>query len=360
MVEICQVEYGANVMKVKHFSAKEIQELDRLERLNLINSVTGFKSANLIGSIDAEGNTNLTIFSSVFHLGSNPALVGMMMRPVVGMRHTYENILATGFYTINHVGIEFIENAHYTSAKFPKEASEFDACKLTEQFVGDFKAPYVRESRLKIGLKLVDDILIEANQTRLIIGSIEHVYIEGDAIKSNGSVNLESIGSVCISGLDTYHRVNDGTSFPYAKKDELPELKSFAKRSDAVAFDQKTGTYNASLLPYATSASGPAFSATDLSVWKNVAASKMSAHFKTRFEEIKDEYDEMMSQFEWNQIVHNSKIGFEPIVGEEYYLYERDDGERFLSIIPPHTWKKKLIGSFKLTTDRMWLLLEQE
>ena len=342
-------------MKFKHFSVNDIGELDRLERLNLINSVTGFKSANLIGSIDSVGNTNLTIFSSVFHLGSNPAFIGMIVRPLVGMRHTYENIIETGYYTVNHVGSEIIENAHYTSAKFEKEESEFDACKLTQQFVGDFRAPYVRESKLKLGVKLVDDVLIESNQTRLVIGSIEHIYIEGDVIRNNGSVDLESLGSVCISGLDTYHQVQKGTSFPYAKKEELPQLKAFSKRSDSVVFDEKSGKYNASLLPYATNVGGPAFSASDLTLWKNVASSKMSAHFKTRFEEIKQEYDEMMVQFEWNQIVHNSKIGFEPVIGEEYHLYERDNGERFLSIIPPQTWKKKLIGSFKLTTDRMWL-----
>ena len=347
-------------MKVKHFTAKDISELERLERLNLINSVTGFKSANLIGTIDSKGNSNLTIFSSVFHLGSNPALIGMIVRPLVGMRHTYENIIETGYYTVNHVGAEFIENAHYTSAKFEKEESEFDACNLTQQFVGDFKAPYVRESRVKLGVKLVDDMLIESNQTRLVIGAIEHIYIEGDAIKSDGSVNLEGLGSVCISGLDTYHRAQEGTTFPYAKKEEIPALKSFAKRSDSVVFDEKTGNYNAALLPYATNVSGPAFTTSDLTLWKNVASSKMSAHFKTRFEEIKQEYDEMMAQFEWNEIIHKAKMGFEPIVGEEYHLYEQANGERFLSIIPPHTWKKNHIGSFKLTTDRMWMLVEQE
>ncbi len=329
--------------------------MERLERLNLINSITGFKAANLIGSIDSAGNTNLTIFSSVFHLGSDPALIGMIVRPLVGMRHTYDNIIETGYYTVNHVGAEFVENAHYTSAKFQKEESEFDACNLSEQFVGDFKAPFVRESRVKLGVKLQDDILLESNQTRLLIGSIEHIFVEGNALRSNGAVDLERLGSVCISGLDTYHRVQVGTTFPYAKVNGIPQLQSFLKRADSVAFDESSGNYNASVLPYATNVSGPAFTTSDLTVWKNVSGSRMSAHFKTRFEEIKKEYDEMMSQFQWNEMIHQAKMGFEPIVGEEYHLYEQPNGERFLSIIPPHTWKKNHLGSFKLTTEGMWM-----
>ena len=44
-----------------HFSKKDIEGLEKIYRLNLINSCTGYKSANLLGSIDNEGNTNLAI-----------------------------------------------------------------------------------------------------------------------------------------------------------------------------------------------------------------------------------------------------------------------------------------------------------
>ena len=59
-----------------HLTLEDIRQLEKRHRANLINSITGVKSANLIGTRNKEGNTNLSIVSSVVHLGSNPALIG--------------------------------------------------------------------------------------------------------------------------------------------------------------------------------------------------------------------------------------------------------------------------------------------
>ncbi|HAY88881.1 MAG TPA: flavin oxidoreductase, partial [Bacteroidetes bacterium] len=110
-----------------HITQKDVQAMDRIERLNLINSLSGIKPVNLIGSIDADGNENLAIFSSVVHLGSSPALFGFILRPRGEVRrHTHENILATGEYTINFVHTDFIQEAHFTSIKVEEHVSEFD------------------------------------------------------------------------------------------------------------------------------------------------------------------------------------------------------------------------------------------
>ena len=112
---------------------KEIEELPRVKRLNIINSITGIKPANLIGSINQKKKSNLAIFSSVVHLGSNPALIGFILRPEGKVRrHTYENILANNYYTINHLPNSKTENGHYTSAKFHSEESEFKHCNFIE------------------------------------------------------------------------------------------------------------------------------------------------------------------------------------------------------------------------------------
>ena len=113
-------------------SRNEIDALEKIYRANLINSITGYKPANLIGTISKDGITNLTIISSVFHMGSNPPIIGFMQRPVTVQRDTYENIKSMGYYTINHVHGEFIEKAHQTSARFDKDVSEFEACGITE------------------------------------------------------------------------------------------------------------------------------------------------------------------------------------------------------------------------------------
>ena len=109
-----------------HFNSSDFKNFSKVYRLNLINSVTGYKSANLIGSQSLDGKENLAIFSSVIHLGSNPALIGFILRPTTVPRHTYSNIKSTGIFTLNAVTKKVISDAHHTSAKYPDFISEFD------------------------------------------------------------------------------------------------------------------------------------------------------------------------------------------------------------------------------------------
>lgn len=210
---------------MKHFTKQELASLHHLQRANLINSISGYKPANLIGTISDSGNTNLAIFSSVLHIGANPPLMGFIMRPTQDVpRHTYENIRENGFYTINHVHENFVENAHWTSAKFERDESEFEKCGLTEEFLEDFKAPFVAESKIKIGLKFVEEIPINLNKTILIIGEIQHIFVPENALLENGNVDLNHVSDVAISGLNTYHKVEKISDFPYARISDLPNF----------------------------------------------------------------------------------------------------------------------------------------
>ena len=206
------------------YTKQDIQELDRVTRLKIINSVTGIKPANLIGTINGNGLTNLAIFSSVIHLGSNPALLGFVSRPrTAEVGHTFDNILENEWYTINHIHPEFIKNAHYTSGKFEEAISEFDRCNLTEEYVEDFKAPFVKESQFKMGMRLREVIDISLNGTVLVIGEIEHLIIPDDAIV-DGDIDLEISNGVGISGLNTYYNLSKIESHPYVGTDEVPEF----------------------------------------------------------------------------------------------------------------------------------------
>jgi len=208
-----------------HLIKQDIQALDKIKRLNIINSITGIKPANLVGTQSKVGKSNLAIISSVVHLGSNPALVGFVMRPTTEVpRHTYDNIKETGVYTINHIHESFMERAHYTSAKFDKQESEFDYCKLTEEYRASFTAPFVKESMLKLGMSLVDEIAIPANGTIMLVGEIQQLIIPDHIINEEGHVNLSAIDTVGISGLNSYYRLSYLDSFPYARRKELPEF----------------------------------------------------------------------------------------------------------------------------------------
>ncbi|WOK05259.1 flavin reductase [Imperialibacter roseus] len=208
-----------------HFSKADLANTEKVRRLNIINSVSGIKPGNLIGTRSNTGQANLAIISSVVHLGSNPSYLGFIVRPSEEVRrHTQENILENGWFTINHIRTAFIRNAHYTSAKFDYDVSEFDACGLTEETLYDFHAPFVKESTLKMGLKHVENVAIHSTGTTMIVGQIEHLIVPDEAINKQGYIDLGVADGVGISGLNSYYKLEKVADFPYARVSEVPDF----------------------------------------------------------------------------------------------------------------------------------------
>lgn len=203
-------------------NTKNKDNYSRRHWLRMINSLSGFKSANLIGTIANSGQTNLSIVSSVFHLGANPPLMGFIQRPHSSNspRHTLMNIKETRFFTINMVTSDIYKQAHQTSARYPQEISEFNECGLEEDFINDFKAPYVKSSPLQIGLELKEVVDITHNNTHMVIAEIKEFHLKNEALQPDGYINIESLDAVCVSGLDHYHSTKSIARLNYAKPDE--------------------------------------------------------------------------------------------------------------------------------------------
>lgn len=207
-----------------HYSNKDIDKMDRIERLKIINSITGIKPANLIGTIDGT-TSNLAIFSSVLHLGSHPPLIGFVARPKSeDSGHTLSNIERNGVYTINHIHPGFIQRAHYTSAKFNQAISEFERCGLSEEYIEGFQAPFVKESTVKMGMTLREMIPIKINGTTLVIGEIAHLVLPDTAMEK-GDIDLEELQSTGISGLNSYYQLKKVAQYPYVRIDEVPNFE---------------------------------------------------------------------------------------------------------------------------------------
>lgn len=203
---------------------EEIEKLDRKYKLNLINSISGIKPANLIGTRSLKNEDNVAVFSSVVHLGSIPALLGFISRPKAKQpRDTYANIQETGYFTINHISQSFIKKAHYTSANMERGESEFEAMKIEKEFIGDFMAPFVKNSAVKMGMKHVDTVSLP-NGCVFIIGSVELIEFPETAINDLGQINLSSYDCAGISGLNSYYALNKIDSFPQVKVDEIPDF----------------------------------------------------------------------------------------------------------------------------------------
>jgi flavin reductase (DIM6/NTAB) family NADH-FMN oxidoreductase RutF len=189
-----------------HYDKNKIDELNKEFRIQLINSLPGFKSACLIGSKNQDGIENLGMFSTVIHLGSFPSLLGFIHRPVSTHSHTYKNIKANGYYTINQVKIDMIDQAHFASGKFDEMDSEFIKCSLTSEYVDGFSAPFVLECDVKIGLKLVEEVHIKTNNTILMVGEVEHILVEDYLVSDHGEINLVASKTSAIGAVSSYHK----------------------------------------------------------------------------------------------------------------------------------------------------------
>ena len=208
---------------MRHLTIDTISKWERFYRANFINCLSGFKSASLIGTVNKEGQPNLAVFSSVVHLGSDPALIGFINRPLAAAPHTIQNIAATGVYTINHIHPSFVAQAHQTSAKYPVEVNEFEAVGLTPFMIDNLIAPFVAESVIKYSLQLVEIVPIKHNNTFLVIGEITNVLMEETLIGVDGFISLEKAESMVSLGLDAYFTTNLMARYGYAKADNVTQ-----------------------------------------------------------------------------------------------------------------------------------------
>jgi len=202
---------------MKSFSVEQIKLMDRFTRTHFINTLSGFKSVSLIGTINKLGQTNLAIFSNLVHIGADPALIGFVNRPMEAAPHTLANIQATEFYTVNHVHQDIYAKAHQTSAKYPEHISEFEAVGLAPLFRPGISAPFVEESKVQYVLKLEEVIPIKLNGTFLVVGSLQQVFIPAEIMDEDGYLSIEKANSLCSLGINGYYETKLLEKLPYAK-----------------------------------------------------------------------------------------------------------------------------------------------
>jgi flavin reductase (DIM6/NTAB) family NADH-FMN oxidoreductase RutF len=199
------------------FTKEDILGLEHIYKINLVNSISGFKSANLIATKSTTGVTNVGVFSSVVHLGSEPPLFGFVLRPTTVKRDTYNNIKETGYYTINHITEAIAEDAHHTSASYDAFTSEFDKTDLEEEYLNNFYAPFVKQSPVKLAFKYVSEYPIVENDTILVVGELIEFHVNNDMLQEDGFIDLSKGNVVAITSLDGYSKVASSKRFPYQR-----------------------------------------------------------------------------------------------------------------------------------------------
>ncbi len=199
------------------FSIPDIQQWNRFYRANFLNTLSGFKSASLIGTVNTGGQYNLAIFSNIVHIGADPALVGFVNRPREAAPHTFANIEATGAYTINLIPSFITQQAHQTSAKYAVGVSEFEQTGLTPELLPISKAPFVKESPVKYAIELKEIVPILHNNTFFVIGAVTAVVAPPEIIDADGSIDLEKANIITSLGINSYHTTTKIATFNYAK-----------------------------------------------------------------------------------------------------------------------------------------------
>ena len=189
---------------MRNFTKEDINEMDKIRRLNLINSCTGYKSANLIATKSNDGISNVAIFSSIIHIGSNPPMISFITRPLSVKRDTYTNIKEIGFFTVNHITENMVADAHHTSANYDESISEFDKTNLTEEYKESILIPFVKGSPVQLYCKYLNEYHIKENDTIHIIASIENLFFEEELLHKDNWLQLDKANVIAINGLDGY------------------------------------------------------------------------------------------------------------------------------------------------------------
>ena len=128
------------------------------------------------------------------------------------------------------------------------------------------------------------------------------------------------------------------------------------KKPDLVVWDEAKGYY-AMELTYGSNIGAPSIHLEDVGGWKRLQAQNANKIFTKKYEEIKDEFKKLVDEVSWNEYVYSATYNFLPVIGETYYLYEKNDGSVFLSLIAPSEWKMKFLGATRLESNNKWIKL---
>jgi flavin reductase (DIM6/NTAB) family NADH-FMN oxidoreductase RutF len=203
-----------------HHSSKDLDEMERIYRANLVNSVTGYKSASLLATRSNTGIDNVAIYSSVTHLGSNPAMFSFIQRPLShDVGHTYENLKETGHITLNHINLELLDRAHQSSAKYAKSTSEFQELGIETLNREGIDAPFVKNAAIQVAARYEGEYYLKENKCTLVLCRITDIFLNDGILQEDGWLNLEKAGSLTINGLDGYATGTVQKRLSYAQLD---------------------------------------------------------------------------------------------------------------------------------------------
>ena len=123
-----------------------------------------------------------------------------------------------------------------------------------------------------------------------------------------------------------------------------------------------------SVLPYAASVSGAVIRPTEEGVIRHKALTAMEEQTNMQLGQIRKQIEllaiqaqEIQHRKELSMIVYGAKLSFSPVIGQDYHLYEKNDGSHLLSMISPREWGggagpfRRHVARVKLLADHTWV-----
>ena len=124
------------------------------------------------------------------------------------------------------------------------------------------------------------------------------------------------------------------------------------------------------LIEYAHTVGGFAITPTKRGVIKGKAMSAMREQTQDQLDIVLEQMrllakqaKGIQSRVEVSHLVYEADMNFQPDIGQEYFLYERETGKNVLSLVAPNEWGnskgyKKCLAHVKLLSDHTWKIIE--
>ena len=112
---------------------------------------------------------------------------------------------------------------------------------------------------------------------------------------------------------------------------------------------------NPGIVTYGTNVSAPAIVLPDFADNKKQETERARQKLKAKLEELQQEYENLIQQAEDNETIYSAECRFVPLMNKHYYLYVREDGTSFISLVGPHEcdWTG-FSGTFRQQTSGLW------
>ena len=123
---------------------------------------------------------------------------------------------------------------------------------------------------------------------------------------------------------------------------------------------------NPGLLPYAHTAGGAVIKPDDMGKIKGRSVLAMRQQTDRQMNQLYEQMEVLARQAkllaqrkEISERIYDAAMGFEPIINETYYMYEKDTGTDLLSLVAPNEWGRsfkysRFLAKCLLLADHTW------